>query len=219
MAYRCTACGRTFDVERYMLSHVRQSTYCWEKLQPNLDGPRAPAPVLDDFDTLEDDPHIDDDIDALADELAWNLDAFEATLPLRRPDLTAPAASSDSPPRSTEPPPRHTDQVDTIDLFPQAGKVLHRETAVYDRWRQKHGHADNPYHPFTSKLDWEVGRWAIQEGPGASSLDRLLKRASVRLSGSYSFYASTNPLAPRSRNGSTYHSQTHASSTKSSTTS
>jgi hypothetical protein len=78
--FRCAACGQRFTIERYMLSHIRQKAYCANKLELNIDEPRAPGPILDDFDNLDDDPHIDDEIDAIADEIAGNLDAFEATL-------------------------------------------------------------------------------------------------------------------------------------------
>ena len=32
----------------------------------------------------------------------------------------------------------------------------------------------NPYRPFASKLDWEIGRWAKMRGPGSSALTELL---------------------------------------------
>ncbi|KAI0798229.1 hypothetical protein C8Q75DRAFT_790644 [Abortiporus biennis] len=33
----------------------------------------------------------------------------------------------------------------------------------------------NPYHPFTSQLDWEVAYWAKTEGPGSNATTHLLK--------------------------------------------
>ena len=37
----------------------------------------------------------------------------------------------------------------------------------------------NPYWPFTSKLDWEVARWAKMRGPGSTAVSELLGINSV----------------------------------------
>jgi len=34
--------------------------------------------------------------------------------------------------------------------------------------------SQNPFSPFASELDWRVAKWAIKEGIGHNSLDRLL---------------------------------------------
>jgi hypothetical protein len=43
-------------------------------------------------------------------------------------------------------------------------------------YRRSVSNADdpNPYRPFTSKLDWEIARWAKTRGPGSSALTELL---------------------------------------------
>ena len=33
----------------------------------------------------------------------------------------------------------------------------------------------NPFSPFTSELDWKIGRWAVKDGPGHNAFDRLLQ--------------------------------------------
>ncbi|KAG8917467.1 hypothetical protein FRC02_003101 [Tulasnella sp. 418] len=60
-----------------------------------------------------------------------------------------------------------------VDVFEGAGKVLEQTQSVFEAWeaRQQGG---NPYYPFKSKLDYEVGMWAKQEGPGNKALDKLL---------------------------------------------
>ncbi|KAJ7213561.1 hypothetical protein GGX14DRAFT_534208 [Mycena pura] len=40
--------------------------------------------------------------------------------------------------------------------------------------------ADNPYWPFTSKMDWEVGEWAKMRGAGSTAFTDLLKIEGVR---------------------------------------
>jgi hypothetical protein len=37
----------------------------------------------------------------------------------------------------------------------------------------------NPYRPFASKLDWEIGRWAKMRGPGSTALTELLSLEGV----------------------------------------
>jgi hypothetical protein len=39
----------------------------------------------------------------------------------------------------------------------------------------------NPYAPFSSRLDWEIGRWAKMRGPGSNSLTELLRIEGVSL--------------------------------------
>lgn len=40
---------------------------------------------------------------------------------------------------------------------------------------------DNEWAPFRTKLDWEIAKWAIEEGIGKGSIDRLLKIPGVRI--------------------------------------
>ena len=34
---------------------------------------------------------------------------------------------------------------------------------------------ENPFFPFTSELDWKIGRWAVKDGPGHNAFDHLLQ--------------------------------------------
>ena len=38
----------------------------------------------------------------------------------------------------------------------------------------------NPYHPFASRIDWEVARWAKMRGPGSTAVTELLEIENVR---------------------------------------
>ncbi|KAI5117089.1 hypothetical protein M0805_000569 [Coniferiporia weirii] len=80
-----------------------------------------------------------------------------------------------------KPPKRaHTDETPTVcDIHPTAGKVVgHVQTA--QEYRDAHpidanSRPVNLYEPFTSELDWMVAKWLIQDSPGKSASDRLLK--------------------------------------------
>jgi len=70
-------------------------------------------------------------------------------------------------------------------LHKTAGKVIKMKSSLHEQWRMlfQNDHMDvdqlssgsqNPYSPFASELDWRVARWAIKDGIGHKSLDRLL---------------------------------------------
>jgi hypothetical protein len=72
-------------------------------------------------------------------------------------------------------------------VHPTAGKVIRMEATLHDRWRNHFGgenendlqEVEEPagasaFHPFESRLDWQVACWAIEEGIGHGALDRLL---------------------------------------------
>lgn len=74
------------------------------------------------------------------------------------------------------------------DPFPTAAKVIRMDRTLHEKWRALFGHEDSSgdvsmgdaasdgleFAPFASELDWRVANWAIQEGIGHKSLDRLL---------------------------------------------
>ncbi|KAF9521723.1 hypothetical protein CPB83DRAFT_801223 [Crepidotus variabilis] len=70
-----------------------------------------------------------------------------------------------------------------------AGKVIRMDTSLHQRWKLLFGGKDNtgkeaipaqaegeinPWLPFASELDYRVGRWAVKDGIGHSSMDRFL---------------------------------------------
>jgi hypothetical protein len=72
-------------------------------------------------------------------------------------------------------------------VHPTAGKVIRMEATLHERWRNHFGgenendlqEVEEPagasaFHPFESRLDWQVACWAIEEGIGHGALDRLL---------------------------------------------
>jgi len=70
-----------------------------------------------------------------------------------------------------------------------AGKVIRMEKTIHERWRNHFGvqnenveeEETGAFHPFESKLDWEIACWAIEEGIGHGALDRLLAIPGVSL--------------------------------------
>lgn len=179
---QCRICYRTFKEERFLLSHQRQFVYCRNALallrdleldddviMHDVENTEPDLPGLDDPNTTEE---ADLDLDGLLDDFVVNL-----------PRLPALSANNEPPPTTVTPPapPPRTppEEAVTIDTFAGAAKVVRQETPIMKRWYKRHGHADNPYHPFKNKVDWEIGRWAKLEGPGATSLDRLLGFESV----------------------------------------
>ncbi|KAG8939996.1 hypothetical protein FRC03_005855, partial [Tulasnella sp. 419] len=57
-------------------------------------------------------------------------------------------------------------------------KVKEVDQTAYDAWKARQD-STNPYHPFKNKLDWEVSKWAKQNGPTSTALDKLLSFPSV----------------------------------------
>ncbi|KIY60817.1 hypothetical protein CYLTODRAFT_320396, partial [Cylindrobasidium torrendii FP15055 ss-10] len=76
-----------------------------------------------------------------------------------------------------------------VEEHPTAG-VIRMATKLQQRWTDHYGIPDlddrmdgtgrpnldnvNIYHPFASKLDWEIARWMVKDGIGHSSFNRLL---------------------------------------------
>ena len=64
-----------------------------------------------------------------------------------------------------------------IDEDPTAGKKIQPPTdndgdITMDSEAEEN---ENPFFPFTSELDWKIGRWAVKDGPGHNAFDRLLQ--------------------------------------------
>lgn len=75
-----------------------------------------------------------------------------------------------------------------IDIHLTAGQVIHVNEGLKQRWLQTFGSEDRSgsssgdrWKPFASELDWRVACWAVKEGVGYKSLDRLLSIPGVRI--------------------------------------
>lgn len=167
-----------------MLSHQAQVNYCRDAVTAMelLEHADAFVAAIDDFEGLDSDPENDggdpNDPDDAGIDFEDLMDDFLAAVPSSNPiphpsppDAPQPAA----PTRRTEP------HVSSSETYANAGRVVREDTPILESWAKKHGHADNPYFPFKNKVEWDIGRWAKMEGPGASAFDRLLGFDSVGL--------------------------------------
>lgn len=181
---QCIRCLNTFKKGSALLSHQRQHAYCREYFDKLAADFRQTNVIndQDDFDTTEPDPpQVEPGMDI--DETFIDLDAlFDTALAsLGRRALLAPTVRDSTPlapPRPTMP--SAPFEATTIDQYDGAGHIVRETIPIYESWHRQHPNpTNNPYHPFKSKLEWDIGRWAKQEGPGATSLDHLLKFESV----------------------------------------
>ncbi|KAJ7463807.1 hypothetical protein B0H11DRAFT_2309570 [Mycena galericulata] len=78
----------------------------------------------------------------------------------------------------------HFHQQPFIDKFPspRAGEIISPDRVLSgeEKYRSRLGDPTNPYAPFTSKMDWEVARWAKLRGSGSTAFTDLLKIDGVR---------------------------------------
>jgi hypothetical protein len=74
-----------------------------------------------------------------------------------------------------------------VDRFPlaSAGAPIPNHLPIHNSSQQYDTHfrldPSNPYAPFTSKLDWEVARWAKLRGPSSTAMSELLKVTGVSI--------------------------------------
>lgn len=80
-----------------------------------------------------------------------------------------------------------------VDEYPGAAQVIRMDHTLHKRWRKRFGgrvggvdgdpmvvsepsdnQGDNPFAPFASEMDWRVASWAVKDGIGHKSFDRLL---------------------------------------------
>ena len=69
--------------------------------------------------------------------------------------------------------------------FPGAGKVHRTDGKIHDAYSGAMKHPENPFYPFASQLDWEIARWANEDGPGQAAFTRLLNIDGVSYTDSY----------------------------------
>lgn len=196
LKYICESCFKGFRTEGDRSSHVSQAIKCRYLLDKPIDSDDETTSHQGDIDDFDEDPNLsagewtpEDPFDV--EEMGHDFVFHEAAQPSpspstntptarpsHRPTASATADSSEAP--QTPLPNRRAAQfmADTPPqaktIFPSAGKVLENHEAHYKSYTKKHGHRSNPYHPFHSKLEWEIARWAKDQGPGANAMTKLL---------------------------------------------
>lgn len=85
------------------------------------------------------------------------------------------------------------DEAPFIEEDRHAGYKLKMSQTLHTQWEEhlsKHDEGsatppakvrDRDYAPFASELDWRIAQWAVRDGPGRSSLDKLLALPKVCL--------------------------------------
>jgi len=64
----------------------------------------------------------------------------------------------------------------------QAGKVYSQDGVdLNTEYTNNIGVSDNPYRPFSSKIEWEIARWAKTRGPGSTAFTELMNIEGVCL--------------------------------------
>jgi hypothetical protein len=111
-------------------------------------------------------------------------------------DLDAPGPLSLRPRcASKSPPPEYEDDDRLVVEHPTAGQHIRIVPTLHERWKKlfggsmenddeeeaevdsdvdMDGEQEHKFAPFASELDWRVARWAVQEGIGHKSFDRLM---------------------------------------------
>jgi len=132
-------------------------------------------------------------------------------------DADAPGPSQQSPsssPRDTSPPPENDDRF--VEEHPTAGHHIRVVPTLHERWKKLFGGEDleedlegvegvesamdvdidmeDKFAPFASELDWRVARWAVQEGIGHKSFDRLMAIPGVGTTISYVIITFDDPI-------------------------
>ena len=71
----------------------------------------------------------------------------------------------------------HSDQC-TWKWHPTAGKIFRQEPNTYKRWKglfeERNTVSDGSYSPFTSRLEWEMAQWVVNEKISQKAFNRLL---------------------------------------------
>ncbi|GJE91567.1 hypothetical protein PsYK624_077170 [Phanerochaete sordida] len=180
--YACPSCNKRFKREGGLNSHITQK--CPWVRQAREAIPPARLPNFNDPEDFEDDPHGLDG-DPIGDEdvsMEHEVDMEDAsTLAGPAPSYTIP--SIDSEPSHFVDRSRRArieecleDDPEVVVRFDGAAKVYGWSDSAYETYRKKAaaGDEDNLYHPFASRLDWEVAKWAKESRTGDNALTRLL---------------------------------------------
>jgi hypothetical protein len=181
----CISCQRTFRRLGDLHSHQRQAISCkWVITVGEVldDGPMQMLfngsddeedPDLSGEDMFEDNPALDpyDNIQ-MGDNEPWH-----AEPPLAQPPNIDPSLH-DAAHRATV-----EDNLDDepliVKVFRGAGDILSYAPDGRTAYAARTIHSANPYYPFVSRIDWDVAKWAKQQGPTQSAFTDFLKTKGV----------------------------------------
>jgi hypothetical protein len=191
--FSCISCGSSFKRSGDLASHLTQASKCHWVLKKREQIQAAEIPDYREASDQESDPPAEsdpsfpyEDIDMLAEDIfnETSLNDGPSSPPATNP-ITSRQVHVEDVPDEDDPHfydndarSRMEDELDSEVIyyqeFPNAGKVYRTDGEVHHAYSKTGQHLDNPFHPFKSQLDWEVARWANEDGPGQAAFTRLL---------------------------------------------
>jgi hypothetical protein len=193
MSIACEAkCGRWFTSFTSMNSHLSQAKSCaWyekEKLRAlgsdnNILSP-APSPPLDPEDNSDWDPQQDPDLDMEFGPYEEEFHFLQTNEPEEGPQTAENEIQNPKYPILED-----DDDQRVVQIDDDAGRIYRHDPPPRQCEVDKDGDSlmdnngePNPFFPFASELDWRVGQWAVKDGPGHNSFNRLLEIPGVKFS-------------------------------------
>ncbi|KAG8992804.1 hypothetical protein FRB90_000895 [Tulasnella sp. 427] len=132
----------------------------------------ATAPNFAEFDEDEDGPPSEDEV-PIGDP--FSVEDMGTEFIFIQPETRHPDRSHSSQSHSVIEPEEYQDHNTRIrDVFKGAGKVIAQRESQYENQTKKSKLENSPYTPFTGALDYNVGKWAKELGPGDNALSKLL---------------------------------------------
>ena len=66
------------------------------------------------------------------------------------------------------------DEAIAFEDFPGAGRIYRKDADTYHQYKDLGGVGENPYHPFSNEMEWEIVKWAKDTQQGETALTKLL---------------------------------------------
>ncbi|KAF7799077.1 hypothetical protein EIP86_010307 [Pleurotus ostreatoroseus] len=166
MVNQCNSCQKVFRRIGDLNSHVKQSPNCRWLLELRQMDTVTPPLYHADLSDHEDDPPFD---------LFPDLPTLDALM-----DDNDDVPMEDAAPPVTAQTQRATvedalDEDETVSVaYPDAAKIVGWDTNIRQRYEEGTEGVENPWHPFSSQLEWEIAKWAKESNTGDNSLNNLL---------------------------------------------
>lgn len=167
--FQCISCRKFFRRPGDLESHLLQATNClWVR---DLRSTTAPAPTPIDFHQPQTEPAAFADIPEILSENDIFIEIDKEPLP-----NPTPASLHNSKHHASVEESLNTDDEDIYaETIANAGKVKAVNDEVHAAYTKLQSSSGNAmYAPFSDRVDYEVSRWAIEEGPTQNAFTRLL---------------------------------------------
>lgn len=174
----CPSCKKTFKTHSCLTRHTARAPSCkWVRHRHHHPG----EVEMRDYRELSDqeDDHLgNQDLGTVGELGDLEKDEFaEVEESTYTSSLSTHAIPHEAPNDDSE------DPILTIETYPGAGQILRYDSdthATYTRTRPNLETEGNHYYPFLNEGDYEIARWAMEQGPGQNSLTDLLSINQVK---------------------------------------